>query len=85
MSLFDPTSVPTLSGTDPGKSSTATTIVIFVIISALGSAVVVGFVVFGTWYRMKKRREQSENAIQLVELSANGTVWAPPPGGDRWG
>jgi hypothetical protein len=62
------TSVPIFEETGPAKTSTARTIVLFVIISAIGLSIVLDSSCF-VWYRMKKKREQSE--VQLVELSGN--------------
>ena len=88
MSLFDASLSPTLDGTTQEHSRTATTVVIFVIITAVGSALVVGFILFGVWYRLKKKREQRGAAMQLVELSQTGAAQETPPqdvGVARWG
>jgi hypothetical protein len=87
MSLFDASPSPTLDGTTDEHPGTATAVAFFVIISAVGSAFVVGFILFGIWYRLRKKREQREAAMQLVELSRTGAAQRPPPqevGVARW-
>jgi hypothetical protein len=71
MRIFDPDS------THPAELSeqhptTSAAIVTLVVISAVGISVVVGFALFGAWYRTKRRREQHEAAVELVELSRIG-------------
>ena len=71
MSLFD--SSPTLQPDNVQPHPvTFTAIGVFIVISAVGLSVVVGFVLFVWWYRMKKRREQRDAVLQLVELSNIG-------------
>jgi NADH:ubiquinone oxidoreductase subunit K len=70
MSLFDPDSMPPAEVTEKQPTTTtSTTIMIFIVISAVGLSAVVGFVLFVAWYRMKKRRQQHEASVELVELS----------------
>lgn len=78
MSIFDP---DTTHPTEVTKQypTTSATIVVFIVISAVGLSVVVGFVLFVAWYRMKKRREQHEAAVELVELSRIGAAMQNSP------
>jgi heme/copper-type cytochrome/quinol oxidase subunit 2 len=68
MSLFEPTPTPVAKAAEQHPTTSAT-IIIFIVISAIGLAVVLGFVVFGAWYRVKKTRQQHQAAVELVELS----------------
>jgi hypothetical protein len=79
MSVFDPK--PTQL-TEQHLSTTAA-IVTFIVISAVGLSIVVGFVVFGVWYRVKRKREQHEAAVELVELSRIGDSLQMSPSQQR--
>ena len=79
MSVFDPE--PTqLTKQHP---STTAAIVSFIVISAVGLSIVVGFVVFGVWYRIKRKREQHEAAVELVELARIGNSLQMSPSQQR--
>jgi hypothetical protein len=49
----------------------------------VGLSIVVGFVVFGVWYRIKRKREQHEAAVELVELSRIGDSLQMSPSQQR--
>ncbi|KAG9188707.1 hypothetical protein G6011_07412 [Alternaria panax] len=78
MSVFDPQPTQSAELSEQHPSTTAA-IISFIIISAVGLSIVVGFVSFGAWYRMKRRREQLEAAIELVELSRIETALQTSP------
>ncbi|CAG5173393.1 uncharacterized protein ALTATR162_LOCUS7622 [Alternaria atra] len=78
MSVFDSDSTHPAELSDQHPTTSAA-IMIFIIISAVGLSVVVGFIFFVAWYRMKKRREQHEVAVELVEPSQIEAVMQNPP------
>ena len=71
MSVFTPTPTP-IPGSSRKQRSVPETVIILVIVTAVGLSVVVGFVLFVVWFRMKKKRQQHEATIQLEELTRNG-------------
>jgi len=78
MSLFEPKSSP-VTEVAKQQATTSATIIIFIVISAIGSSAVVGFVLFVAWYRVKKKREQNQAAAELVELSVIEAVLQASP------
>ncbi|CAE7001554.1 hypothetical protein PTTW11_01257 [Pyrenophora teres f. teres] len=77
MSLFTSNSTP-IPGSFRKRQSVPETVIILIIVTAVGLSVVVGFVLFVIWFRMKKRREQHEAAIQLEELTHTGNSLGRP-------
>ncbi|KAE8832827.1 hypothetical protein PTNB73_09771 [Pyrenophora teres f. teres] len=77
MSLFTFNSTP-IPGSFRKRQSVPETVIILIIVTAVGLSVVVGFVLFVIWFRMKKRREQHEAAIQLEELTHTGNSLGRP-------
>ncbi|PZC98046.1 hypothetical protein A1F97_02579 [Pyrenophora tritici-repentis] len=71
MSVFAPTPTP-IPGSSRKQRSVPETVIILVIVTAVGLSIVVGFVLFVVWFRMKKKRQQHEATIQLEELTRNG-------------
>ncbi|KAF1837494.1 hypothetical protein BDW02DRAFT_565973 [Decorospora gaudefroyi] len=77
MSLFDPTTAPELllpteNDDDVDLSQTNLAIVAIIVITAISLSSVLGFALFAIWHRMKKRREQQEAVIRLVEFARYG-------------
>jgi len=86
MSLFEPKSTPVAEVAKQQATTSAIIIIfiiIFIVISAIGSSVVVGFVLFVAWYRVKKRRGQHQAAVELVELSVIEAVLQASPARQR--
>lgn len=71
MSVFDPIPTP-IPDNSRKHRSTSETITIIIAVTAVGLSVVVSFVLFVIWFRMKKKRECREADIQLEELSPIG-------------
>jgi len=56
MSILVPIPTP-ITGSSRKHQSTFATVIILVTVTAVGLLIVVGFILFVTWFRMEKRRE----------------------------